>query len=83
MPRKRAQRQTKKEEGPSCRHHWIIDYTDEPTSKGVCRLCGAERIFENHVTLPAKGTERHGEARRPQAERERDFMVVGHQSIPD
>ena len=79
MPRKRAQGQIKKQ-GPSCRHHWIIEYTDEPTSKGVCRLCGAERVFENHVTLPAKGTERHGVAGRPQ---ERDFTVVGRRSGSD
>ena len=81
MPRKREHGPSEKEERPSCRHHWIIEYTEEPTSKGVCRLCGAERVFENHVTLPAKGMERHGEAGRPQAER--DFTVAGRGSSSD
>ncbi len=32
---------------PACRHHWIIETPHGPTSHGVCRLCGAERDFEN------------------------------------
>ena len=32
-----------------CVHHWMIEPADgSPTSKGVCRRCGEERIFENH-----------------------------------
>ena len=30
-----------------CAHHWIIETPDGPLSKGVCRLCGEERDFNN------------------------------------
>jgi hypothetical protein len=30
-----------------CRHHWIIETPNGPVSKGVCKLCGEERDFEN------------------------------------
>ncbi len=30
-----------------CPHHWIIETSHGPTSKGVCRLCGEEREFAN------------------------------------
>ena len=30
-----------------CRHYWIIESADGPTSKGVCRFCGAEKEFFN------------------------------------
>ncbi len=30
-----------------CRHYWIIESADGPTSKGVCRICGAEKEFFN------------------------------------
>ncbi len=32
--------------GP-CTHHWMIETSYGPTSKGVCRLCGEEREFDN------------------------------------
>ena len=32
-----------------CPHHWIIERASGPTSKGVCRLCGAEKEFLNYV----------------------------------
>lgn len=33
----------------TCVHHWMIEPADGcPTSKGVCRRCGEERVFENH-----------------------------------
>lgn len=33
----------------TCVHHWMIEPADgRPTSKGVCRRCGEERVFENH-----------------------------------
>ena len=32
--------------GP-CTHHWIIGTPYGPTSKGVCRLFGEEREFDN------------------------------------
>jgi len=30
-----------------CRHYWIIESPKGPTSRGVCKLCGAEREFRN------------------------------------
>ena len=33
----------------SCRHHWIIDTAVGVTSKGVCKLCGAEKEFLNVI----------------------------------
>lgn len=32
-----------------CSHHWLIDAADGPTSRGVCRLCGAEQQFKNYL----------------------------------
>ena len=32
-----------------CAHHWIIEAAGGPTSKGTCRLCGAEKQFFNYV----------------------------------
>ncbi len=29
------------------RHHWIIESANGPTSRGVCKLCGAEKEFDN------------------------------------
>jgi hypothetical protein len=33
----------------SCRHHWIIDTANGPTSHGRCKRCGSERDFFNNV----------------------------------
>ena len=33
----------------SCRHHWLIDMPSGPTSRGVCKFCGEERVFENFL----------------------------------
>ena len=30
-----------------CCHYWIIEPADGPTSKGICRLCGAEKEFDS------------------------------------
>lgn len=30
-----------------CRHHWMIEPPDGPLSKGVCKLCGEVRMFNN------------------------------------
>ena len=30
-----------------CPHHWLIETAVGPVSKGVCRLCGEERAFDN------------------------------------
>ena len=32
-----------------CSHHWVIDGAGGPTSKGICRLCGAEKDFKNYL----------------------------------
>lgn len=31
----------------NCKHHWMIDSPEGPTSKGYCRFCGEERWFVN------------------------------------
>ena len=36
-------------EAPQCSHQWMIDSPNGPQSKGVCRLCGAERSFQNFI----------------------------------
>lgn len=30
-----------------CRHHWLIEPPNGPTSKGVCKLCGEVKVFDN------------------------------------
>lgn len=32
-----------------CRHYWIIESPKGPTSKGVCKFCGAEKEFQNFL----------------------------------
>ena len=31
-----------------CVHHWVIEPPEGPVSKGVCKICGAEREFDNY-----------------------------------
>ena len=33
-----------------CRHHWVIETAEDSVSKGVCRLCGAEKEFSNQLS---------------------------------
>ena len=33
-----------------CRHHWLIESPQGPTSMGMCKLCGAQREFSNSAT---------------------------------
>ena len=40
-----------------CPHHWIIETSAGSTSKGVCRLCGEERVFANSPDLVKHWTE--------------------------
>lgn len=42
---KEAPRKSAKES--KCRHYWVIEDASGPTSRGVCKLCGAEREFHN------------------------------------
>ena len=30
-----------------CHHHWVIEYPRGEMSKGVCKLCAAEKWFQN------------------------------------
>jgi hypothetical protein len=30
-----------------CRHHWVIDTPDGPTSEGRCKRCGERKSFLN------------------------------------
>lgn len=31
----------------SCKHHWLIEPPSGPTSKGMCKLCGEVKVFDN------------------------------------
>ncbi len=37
----------KPERDEACRHHWVIDTPDGPTSEGRCKNCGLRRSFLN------------------------------------
>ena len=39
-----------------CQHHWVIDSPNGPVSKGVCRICGEEREFQNSIEGSSFGT---------------------------
>ena len=62
MPRPRTKPEPRRvlAEG-ACPHHWIIEPAKGATSKGVCRLCGAVKSFNNSMdydvfkTLPSQG----------------------------
>ncbi len=32
----------------TCRHYWIVESPNGPASRGVCKLCNAEKEFENY-----------------------------------
>ena len=34
---------------PECSHHWVIQGGEDPTSAGVCRHCGALKLFKNYL----------------------------------
>jgi len=36
----------------ACRHHWIIETPNGPTSRGRCKRCRAERDFTNWSAKP-------------------------------
>jgi len=31
----------------ACKHHWLIEPVEGPTSKGICKLCGEIKLFDN------------------------------------
>lgn len=33
-----------------CRHHWVIEPANGPTSQGECRKCGRQKTFQNIVS---------------------------------
>ncbi len=39
----------KADQPASCCHYWLIETSAEPHSKGVCKLCGEERLFRNFL----------------------------------
>lgn len=36
----------------ACRHHWLIESASGPTSRGVCKVCGARNEFYNAIPEP-------------------------------
>jgi len=36
-------------DGSGCRHHWVIESPQGPSSRGVCKLCGVEKEFQNFM----------------------------------
>jgi hypothetical protein len=39
-----------------CVHHYLIATTDGPTSLGVCKLCGAEKMHSNYIDVGFAGS---------------------------
>ncbi len=33
----------------TCKHHWIIEAPEKATSRGVCKLCGEVKMFDNII----------------------------------
>ncbi|MCS6801707.1 MAG: hypothetical protein RMM58_11400 [Chloroflexota bacterium] len=33
----------------TCRHYWILESDAAAETTGTCRLCGATRVFQNHL----------------------------------
>ena len=50
MPSKRREVRSQTAVMSDCRHHWIIDSSQQLESKGRCRLCGEERTFQNKMS---------------------------------
>jgi hypothetical protein len=36
-------------EKAKCKHYWIIESPKGPTSRGVCKYCGAKKEFGNYT----------------------------------
>jgi hypothetical protein len=39
-----------------CKHHWMIESPNGPTSMGVCKICGERSEFKN--SMPGSGWDR-------------------------
>ena len=73
LKEKEATRKLKVKVG--CRHCWIIESADGPTSRGVCKLCGAEKEFLNsspELTLGSRHTRVFDLPELPDIEPDRD-----------
>lgn len=57
MPAKRREATTQVAVLSNCRHYWIIDTSQQVESKGRCRLCGEERVFQNKLSSACKKQE--------------------------
>lgn len=31
----------------TCQHYWLIEPPNGPTSRGLCKLCGEVKVFDN------------------------------------
>jgi len=40
--------QNKRKRKAKCRHYWIIETPEGPTSRGLCKYCGAIKEFDNY-----------------------------------
>jgi hypothetical protein len=47
----------------TCRHHWVIDAANGPTSRGRCKRCGEERDFFNNPEDALIPREEHAASR--------------------
>jgi hypothetical protein len=45
-----------------CKHHWVIEAPNGPTSNGICKICGEHSEFRNSVQ--GSGWDREGAQRR-------------------
>ncbi len=36
----------------TCVHHWVIESPEGPISRGMCKFCGAEDLFQNYIPYP-------------------------------
>ena len=39
-----------------CKHHWMIETPNGPTSQGLCKICGERAEFRN--SMPGSGWDR-------------------------
>jgi len=56
-----------------CRHFWMIDRPNGPTSTGICQICGERGTFKN--SMPGSGWDRES----PQSKRMRQARKAASQ----
>lgn len=54
MPSRRRETQLETGIKSECRHYWIIDSSQQNETRGRCRLCGEERVFQNKMSSANK-----------------------------